>query len=342
METSDIAGEIRIANNYNEIPEDIKDLLNNANVFFSYAYENYAKLIGTKMLYVYDDQWIMPINIMKKYLFVFGVILSEEFRYNDNLSGDEVLFLNNVVQALKKKTKISWVTTGTAALFHQYPKYSERIPFGSHIVNLELSEEELWKNIHSKHKNSIRRAEKGNVEVRMGGKELIKDYIQLDKMTWARSGKQSNGEPFFKNIIDGMGKEVIVAVAYKEGSPQAGGIFFKNSQMSYYMYGTSADHPEPGSANLLQWKMMLQFKHEGIKKYSFVGCRIGEDEDSKYHNIQRFKERFGGKLVQGYMFRTVLNPTRRKMFMFLYKMKNHKELTDVIDMEKHKWIELNQ
>lgn len=323
------------------LPENIKSRLLSANVFFSKEYYEYTKRCEREMIYIYDEKYVAPICVYKKLFFKYALFVSEPFVYSGEDSEVGLQYFLDQVMNRLKALKIAWVSTSAGCLFHAYPTNSLRIPFGSHVIDLSLSEEELWSKVHSKHRNSIRRAEKGEVLVRFGGKELVDDYFKLDKETWARSGKNSFGTTFFNQIADGLGKCAEIVVAYKEGIPQAGGVFFKNAEMSYYMYGTSADHPEPGAANLLQWKTMLKFKNEGVKKYSFVGCRINEDENSKYHNIQRFKERFGGELKQGYMFRTELHPLIRKVFMVLYKMKNHTDLVDAIDAEIHKWPELN-
>lgn len=333
---------IEIKNTLTDLPENIKSKLAEANVFFSKEYSEYARICGQEMIYAYDDKFIASICVYKKLFLKYALFVSEPFLYEGENSIELYkAFLDCVLEELKS-TKIAWISTSAGSLFDAYPKDSVRIPFGNYIVDLTLSEEELWSKVHSKHRNSIRRAEKGEVQVRFGGEELVDDYIKLDKETWARSGKASYGTNFFKQITEGLGKCAEIAVAYKDNIPQAGGVFFKNDQMSYYMYGTSADHPEPGSANLLQWRTMIRFKKEGVKRYSFVGCRINEDVDSKYHNIQRFKERFGGGLRQGYMFRSDLHPLMRKVFLTLYKIKNHKDLVDAIDMEVHKWPELNQ
>ena len=69
--------------------------------------------------------------------------------------------------------------------------------------------------------------------------------------------------------------------------------------------------------------------------------RINEDEDSKYHGIQRFKERFGGELIRGYMFKTILIPWKYKLFHLAYNIKNKQKLTDVIEQEIHKWQDIN-
>lgn len=334
---------ISLAFEYADMPEGIRTRLSLANVFFSRNYVNYAKEAGFKIIYAYNDEYVLPISVYKKICFSYAVFMSECYSYkcNDNEESRKQ-FLNHVINKLKKSMGIAWVSTGATAFFDVFPSDSERIPFGSHVADLTLSEEELWKNIHSKHRNSIRRAEKNNVYIVTGKEELIDDYLSLDEETWARSNKRTYGKNFFEKIVTGMNDAVVIALAYKDAKPQAGGIFYKNSQMSYYMYGTSANHPEPGSANLLQWETMKMFKMEGVKKYSFVGCRINEDADSKYHGIQRFKERFGGDLIQGYMFRSILHPAKRKLFQLLYRLKNGSKLQDIIDSEIHKWPELNK
>ena len=74
-----------------------------------------------------------------------------------------------------------------------------------------------------------------------------------------------------------------------------------------------------------------------VRKYSFVGCRIQEDADSKYHGIQRFKQRFGGELIVGKMFKVILNPGKYRLFQILQKMKNGYWVQDVVDQEIGKW-----
>ena len=91
--------------------------------------------------------------------------------------------------------------------------------------------------------------------------------------------------------------------------------------------------------NYLHWRAIRDFKQEGVKKYSFVGCRINEDIDSKCHGIQRFKERFGGTLFVGYMFKVILKPFKYKLFRLLQRIKNGRWVKDVVDQEIEKWRE---
>lgn len=332
-----------LTRSYDELPQSIADRLKLANVFFSANYERYINALGQKIIYLNNESLIIPVVIYEKIGIKYGMYASEYFELEKNILIEEKQkFLDEVQNVLKKQEKLAWVGTTAAALFDIYPINSMRIPFGSHIIDLNNSVEELWKNVHSKHRNSIRRAEKSEIEVKLGGKELLKDYLYLDEETWKRSEKKSYGEKFFVKMLDALQENIMIVVAYKDNQPQAGACYFLNNQMCYYMYGVSADRPEPGAANYLHWEVIKFLKEQSVGKYSFVGCRINEDQESKYHGIQRFKERFGGELNQGYMFKSVLNKRKYTMFRTLYKLKNHHELTDPVDEEIVKWKELNK
>ncbi|MDY4812762.1 MAG: hypothetical protein SO152_02785, partial [Ruminococcus sp.] len=66
---------------------------------------------------------------------------------------------------------------------------------------------------------------------------------------------------------------------------------------------------------------------------------------SKYHGIQRFKERFGGELIQGYMFKIDFNTIYHFLFNILVALssfrysKRFQLPKDVVDQEIHKWIQ---
>lgn len=331
---------MEIRKKYEELSDGIVRQIENANVFFSKEYSEYAKNIDAELWFVYDDNYIIPILIRKKIRIKRALLVSEPFCFS-NLKNNIVLeeFLTGTCKLLRKEG-VAWVNSGATAFFAAYPNESNRIPFGSHVIDLSQTEEQLWMNMHSKHRNSVRRAEKSGIYVRFGGISLVSDYLKVDAETWERSGRSSYGKKFFENIVKTMENKAVLYVAYKEEKPQASACFFMNRKMCYYMYGASITKPEPGAANLLQWVAIKNMKKMGIEKYSFVGCRINEDKDSKYHGIQRFKERFGGQLKRGYMFKEVLSPGKYLIFSKLYQIKNGCVMTDAVEQEKHKWVEL--
>lgn len=316
-----------------------------ANVFFSKEYSDNIRHSGIDYRFLYSDTYVIPISISKKFLFRYAMLYSEPFKYNT--SGHETIksFLNSICDYLKNELKVHWISeTPAYALFEVSPENAKSIPFGSHIVDLIEDEDILWGKIHSKHRNVIKKAEKEGVIIVKGvSDQLISDYHSIDVQTWDRSNVKANSIYNLKKHIDLLGKNVVFYLAYKDGIPQGGAILYYNNAMCYYMFGATRNKPYTGSANLLQWKAMLDMKNAGVKKYSFVGCRINEDEGSKYHGIQRFKERFGGELFIGARFKVILNNKMYKIYKIFVSIKvsltqrhivNYK---DTIDQEYHKW-----
>ena len=333
---------MEIKKKYTDLDKDLQTKMKEGNVFFSEEYSRYGNATGVGVWYVYDDNYILPVFVTERVLIKQGLYVSEPLNIGSANGKRQMAEFLNCASIYLKKAGIARISTSAAALFSVYPDDSQRIPFGSHIIDLSQSEEEIFMNMHSKHRNSVRRAERNGVTVVSGGKELISDYIKADSETWERSERVSYGEEFFEKILDSLGDNAVLYVAYKNDEPQSAACYFKNRKMCYYMYGASITNPEPGATNLLQWVAIKDMKEEGIEKFSFVGCRINEDEDSKYHGIQRFKERFGGELCQGFMFSCDLKPMEYRIFQLLYRLKKGSTLESAIDQEIHKWPELQK
>lgn len=318
----------------------LNTLENEANVFFSKAYH---KKNG-KIVYLKNDKYIIPISIQSKAGFKMAIIHSEMFRYCDKefMIEEEKQFLNSAVEYISKNKLAHWINVTPAyTFFSVYPDKSERIKFGSHVIDLTSDEETLFSAIKSKHRNMIRRAEKNGVYIKVGGSELLDEYLKLDKEMWERNGRNSNNEVEYRNALEMMVDNAFVAIAYLDGQAQSGMLCYYNKKMMYYMYAASKTAPTPGATNYLHWEVMKMMKEKGVKKYSFVGCRINEDPDSKYHNIQRFKAGFGGELVEGYLFRVILNKFMYKLFKLIIVVRTGRKIEDVIDQEIHKWKEIN-
>ena len=316
----------------------------NYNVFYSNSLLKGRNKPGEKLVFLYSEKYVVPVTISRRSIFNYAHICVEPAVVKD---GEETLktFLDDVCIYLRDVVKVQWINqTSAASFFMDYPMGSKHIPFGSHVIDLSLSEEDLWKNVHSKHRNVIKKAEKDGVVIECGRtQKLVEDYHNIDIDTWNRSNRVAATENHWKNLMEKMGDNCVIYIAYLYGEPQSGAFLNYNMQMCYYMYGANKNNPHIGSGNLLQWKAILDMKERGIKKYSFVGCRINEDENSKYHGIQRFKERFGGELIQGYMFKIDFNPLMRKLFNMAVTLRDFMSthrlvpFSDVIDQEIHKW-----
>lgn len=324
---------------YNDIPETIQKSLDKANIYYSREFFESEKNSG--LIYFFDENRILVCTRHKKYIFHSLGLPTEPFVWQTEGVLEEKFFLDAFVECCKKIKNIDWIgPTAVTALFMDAPTGSINIPFGSHIIDLSQSEEEIWSSFHRKHRSKIRKAEEEGVVVKMGGINLLVDYELIDKDTWDRSNIKVDFDSVYKKLLQDYSDNCYIFMAYYEDEPQGGAIFLANKEMSYYLYGASKNNPLTGSVNYLHWNAIKYFKEKSIKKYSFVGCRINEDVDSKYHGIQRFKEGFGGELIIGRMFKYVIHNRKYQLFLKLKQIKSKGKSKDIIDQELHKWKDI--
>ncbi|MGE5328472.1 MAG: lipid II:glycine glycyltransferase FemX [Deltaproteobacteria bacterium] len=328
---------------YQYLPPNVKEELKNANVFMSREYASFINKLNRQYYYFFNEDFILPIEIFKKPFHKVGRIYSEVYRRNLDRLDDysERAFLDDVINILKTKFKLMCINqTATTAILEVIPSNSKYIPFGTYELDLSLEEDTLLNNIHSKHRNSIVRAERNGVQIRRGQVDLIDDLYYVLSHTYRRSNMFLNEKSYFEDLIRTLNSQSIIFAAYKDNAVQGAALFFYNSQRCYYMYGGSIDSPEPGAMNLLHWMAILYMKRSNVRVYDFVGARLDPDKDSKYYTMQRFKERFGAQIKEGYMFKCVLNEFQHNAYTLAKHLVKKKWQKDIIDQESHKYLNI--
>jgi lipid II:glycine glycyltransferase (peptidoglycan interpeptide bridge formation enzyme) len=275
-----------------------------------------------------SDSFILPFYIDKraifsKLVFTTNIVVVKE--------GNEELFLDKVV-VKSKELNIDLIAQPLAsAVFKSLPKDSRYIAWGSWIVNLELSEDELLKNIHSKHRNVIKKAMKDGVVIEET--EDINIIFNMIKETMHRQ----NRAYVSKNEIANTKKFSKFYIAKKEGVIQGCAVVAFNNLGAYYLHGGSIARPHTGSLNYMHYYTMLELKKLGVKKYDFMGARPNVEKGTKLEGIQRFKSRFGGELHNGYLWKYELKPLKVLLMIqiqkMLFRLKSQHYLGDAIEQE---------
>ena len=89
-----------------------------------------------------------------------------------------------------------------------------------------------------------------------------------------------------------------------------------------------------GEVNLLQqWVAIKIFRNLGVSRYDYVGVRIDQAEDSKQEGLMTFKQRFGGNLAKGFMWKCSLQPLKYAVYSHAVKLLRG---GDIVDAEHHK------
>lgn len=298
--------------------------------YLSYKSDNYGWFLSEK--------FVLPFYLTNKFIFKRLFFTCDVIYLKEALLKEEKLFLNKIID-LSKSIKVDIIDIPQSnAVFNAYPDNSTYIGFGTYKVDLSLSEEELFKNLHPKHRNVIRKAIKDNVIIKNDHKYLRECY-DIIKSTYSRQNKGFISYKEFEDLKIFLKENVSFYIALKDNAIQGCAVLLWNTGHScFYLFGGSIKSPYTGSINLLHWQAMLDMKKNNVRWYDFYGARINPEKGSKLEGIQRFKERFGGKLKTGYLWKYSIKPSKGFLFKIVFRfyclLKRRKYNPDIIDIER--------
>jgi Acetyltransferase (GNAT) domain len=244
----------------------------------------------------------------------------------------EKSFLNNATEYLRS-TGVDLIMPGAnSAVFRTYPDGADAAPYGTFIKDLDQPEDALMKAIHSTFRYNIRRAIRERVEVKEGLQYLDTAYGLVGD-TLKRSGQSFRKYDEFKKTVKSLGEQVKILVAERDGVCQGCMVSPFSQHTAYTWYCGSRPEPVIGAMHLLHWEAMCRFRKMGVKHFDFQGVRIDPDKGSKQEGILNFKSRFGGTLVQGYVWKYSFRPMKSAAYDIAIRLLKG---GDIVDMERHK------
>lgn len=238
------------------------------------------------------------------------------------------VFLGNVAEWCRVQRFDFVAAPLNAALFDAAPSGATSAPFGSYVLDLTRSENELWAGVHHQHRNLIRRAKNSGITVEWSP-DLADEAHSLMAATMARSGLAPLGATTLGRIVRTLGEHVDVGVARAGASAQACVVVPWSGHGAYCLYAGTVDSPATGASHLLQWEAMLRAQARGVERYDLMGVRLRADPESKFEGIKRFKRHFGGELVTGCLWKMSLSPTKCALYKGLRRLRG--DAGDAID-----------
>lgn len=165
--------------------------------------------------------------------------------------------------------------------------------FSRHTVSLDLSltEDDIWmKQISSKNRNMIRKAEKEGVTI------VESDDYNTFKQLYDGTMKNLHAEGFYffpqtyyeeyKRTFKGKS---MLCLAMHEGKTIAGSMFmFSDEYAHYHLSGRDREYSRYAANNLILWYAIRRAKERGCKWFHFGGGTTGEEDDS----LLKFKKEF--------------------------------------------------
>lgn len=157
--------------------------------------------------------------------------------------------------------------------------------------------DELFANLTQKTRYNIRVAQKHGVEIRVVGKEYLDDFIRIMQTTGERDGFSTRPKIYFERMLDSLGKNCRLYIAFYEGQAVSGAITTNYAGKTCYIYGASDNvHRNVMPNYLIQWEMIRWAHETGCTVYDFQGVSGNLDENHHLYGLYRFKKGFNGTL----------------------------------------------
>lgn len=218
----------------------------------------------------------------------------------------ERAFLEATVARARAEGYAAITQPATMALFRATPAGAPCAPFGTVIIDLSPSEDELWAGIRSRNRSVTRKATAEGVTVEWGT-HLASEAHALCAGTMARSALGFPSFEQFQAMVAALGEHVHIGVAHADGVPQACVVNPWSTFGAHCLFAGSIERPAAGAATLLQWEAITRARSAGARMYDLVGVRIDPEPGSKYAGMRQFKMGFGGEVVEGCLWKMPLS-----------------------------------
>jgi hypothetical protein len=241
-------------------------------------------------------------------------------------------FLTSAIDYFRSSGADMIIPSGNTAIFRTYPEGAAAAPYGTFIKDLSQPEEVLRSEIRKTYKQNIRKAVDAGVQIKCGLEYLDASY-ELIASTLKRSDSSFKGYEDFKKRVLAFGNYVKIFVAEHDGAIQGCMVAPFSDHTAYNCYAGSRPEPVLGAMHLLHWEAILQFRAAGVRYFDFQGVRINPEKSSKQYGILNYKQGFGGRLVEGYLWRYPLRPLKGIVYSMAVRLVMG---GDIVDQERSK------
>lgn len=308
-----------------------------------FASESFLKVVsdGYGWLGGFDNEGrllcILPYTIVRKLSFSLVRFRVETIPIAENFTVDEEkAFLNSCVDFFRSKKADVIIPATTNCVFRTYPDGAVPAPYGTYLIDLQLPEEVLWRNIERRFKQNIKKAINIGVIVKEANSQ-VKPAYKLIRATFKKSNLPFMNYGSFERYINGLGEHSLILKAEYNGLAQSYAVFAFSQYRAYTVYAGNVSNIAPGANKLLYWEAIKLFKKRGVKDYDFVGTRINPAKGSKQEALSSLKRHFGARLVQGYIWKFPFNSIKYRLYNLAARFRTG---GDIVDVEKHKITDL--
>jgi FemAB-related protein (PEP-CTERM system-associated) len=170
--------------------------------------------------------------------------------------------------------------------------YTENLDKVAMVLPLPDSSAELQQRLGSKLRSQIRRAERENPEVRVGGAELIDDFYPVFCSVMRDLGTPVYPRHFFSTVCAVMQARTSLVVVYLDGTPVAGAVLLRWRDSMEVPWAATLGRVKGLAINMrLYWELLQCAMAQGCKTFDFGRSSVDA-------GTYRFKSQWGAKPVQ--------------------------------------------
>lgn len=160
------------------------------------------------------------------------------------------------------------------------------------MLDLPDGGEAMWKQLKTKVRTKVRKAEKEDLDVDQGGGELLSDFCAIYERAMRDLGSPSHSRAFFRRLVDAFGDKAVLFSVRSEGRPLAASLALQHAGRFHVPWsGSDARFRRLGANRVLYWAMLHCAAEAGLKAFDFGRSTV----DS---GTYEFKKEWGAEPVQ--------------------------------------------
>lgn len=166
------------------------------------------------------------------------------------------------------------------------------IPNYTYRLELNKTEDQLFENLTSEKRKSVKKAEKDGLEIK-----LTDDYKSVKTLVEKTFDRKEKGliKNYLNKILFEFAKpeNSFAFIATKDGKPSASVFCIHYNKTAFYLFGGYDDNNKHHGAGVsCMWQSILYAKKLGIEVFDFEGSMLVE--------VEKYFREFGGELVPYY------------------------------------------
>jgi len=189
-------------------------------------------------------------------------------------------------------------------------QYEEHLNF---LIDLNRSEEDMWRDIHKSRRKGINRSKKSGLEVEtINDEKNVKVFYEIVRETYRNVKLPIDDFSLFESVFELLSAKNMVKfyLAKHEGVYVGARATLNYKGVMYDWFAGSLPTSSPLYINeRLVWHILKEGVSNGYSRFDFGGAGNPDEE----YGVREFKRRFGGMMVNYGRYKKIHSPTKMKI-----------------------------